>query len=107
MFDRTIDQLTIFSCADCCGKRLSTLNSESAKVQKRSLNSDRQSLRGAVIRMFDNNPSTENFPNLYPHGVLNQANTVHINKTTAILYSRLKVVIVRQRKPKYPAKNTA
>ena len=31
--DRTIDQLTIFSRAYCCGKRLSTLNSESRKVQ--------------------------------------------------------------------------
>ena len=36
-----------------------------------------QSLRGAVIQMFDNIPSTENFPNLCPHGALNQANTVH------------------------------
>ena len=26
--------------------------------------------------MFDNTPSTENFPNLYPHGALNQAKTV-------------------------------
>ena len=26
--------------------------------------------------MFDNTPSTKKFPNLYPHGALNQANTV-------------------------------
>ena len=36
----------------------------------------RQSLRGAVKRMIANIPSTENFPNLYPHRALNQANTV-------------------------------
>ena len=33
LHDRTIDQITIFSRADCCGKRLRTLNSESVKVQ--------------------------------------------------------------------------
>ena len=33
-------------------------------------------LGGAVIQMFDKTPATEKFPNLHPHGALNQANTV-------------------------------
>ena len=34
-------------------------------------------MRCAVIQMFDNTSSTENFTNLYPHRALNQANTVY------------------------------
>ena len=48
-----------------CGKCLSKLDSESAKVQWRPIHSDRQSLRCAVKRKIANIHSTEKFPNLY------------------------------------------
>ena len=35
-------------------------------------------IEGCGYTMFDNTPSTEKFFNLYPHGALNQANTVLI-----------------------------
>ena len=31
---------------------------------------------GAVIQMFVKTPAAERFPNLHPHGALNQANTI-------------------------------
>ena len=45
---------------------------------------------GAVIRMFDKTPATEKFPNLHPHGALNQANTV-ISNVQSRVNMRLKL----------------
>ena len=48
----------------------------SKQTKQRERKGDRQSLRCAVKRKIANNPSTENFPNLYPHRAVNRKNTV-------------------------------
>ena len=42
--------------------------------------------------MFDNTPSTENFPNLYPHRALNRVNTVYI----VYIYILLVILLVKK-----------
>ena len=43
--------------------------------------------------MFDNTPSTENFPNLYPHHALIRANTVIIFLDFLQVGGKLKVLL--------------
>ena len=61
----------------CSANRLSDLNSESAKVQYWPIHYNRDSLGCAVKRQIAGTPSTENFPNLYPHGAVNRKNRVY------------------------------